>query len=388
MRDENGLEKCVACGLCAVACPADAIYLEAAENDGTVQAGPRYAKVYQIHKTRCIFCGYCEEACPVSAIFMGKDYELAVYSNKDFIWDKKDLLVPAATCAEGVIRRRACALRRQARALTVFGALGDIHGDFDAASARSWRGIPTCRSGCASATSPTMQGRYEPVARRSTGSRATTRTSTRSRPATLPPIAASSSTNGTRRRTIGGAARRRARRHVRADVVPDAGRRAAAPAQGHRAGDRAGRQAPALRARGSRALQGAARHRRVPDARGAAAVSGCTAGAGPMPGRRRSTRCSPRCSRGCTSSAIIIGSVEQERQKASARSGSTWSPRSYLLIDRGDAAVRADTLKRRCSSTCRPHSSRSSTSACSSATARWGRCCTRAASSSTARSTS
>jgi NADH-quinone oxidoreductase subunit I len=67
MRDENGLEKCVACGLCAVACPADAIYLEAAENDGTVMAGPRYASTYQIHKTRCIFCGYCEEACPVAA---------------------------------------------------------------------------------------------------------------------------------------------------------------------------------------------------------------------------------------------------------------------------------------------------------------------------------
>ena len=97
MRDENGLEKCVACGLCSVACPADAIYLEAAENDGTVEAGPRYASVYQIHKTRCIFCGYCEEACPVGAIFMGKDYELAVYSKDNFVWDKTDLLVPAVT---------------------------------------------------------------------------------------------------------------------------------------------------------------------------------------------------------------------------------------------------------------------------------------------------
>ena len=65
-----------------------------------MKAGPRYAKVYQIHKTRCIFCGYCEEACPVSAIFMGKDYELAVYSKNDFIWDKTDLLVPAATQPE------------------------------------------------------------------------------------------------------------------------------------------------------------------------------------------------------------------------------------------------------------------------------------------------
>ena len=121
MRDENGLEKCVACGLCSVACPADAIYLEAAENDGTVMAGPRYAKVYQIHKTRCIFCGMCEEACPVSAIFMGKDYELAVYSKDDFIWDKTDLLVagPGVGAASAGARRdrgrtpdRAAACRR------------------------------------------------------------------------------------------------------------------------------------------------------------------------------------------------------------------------------------------------------------------------------------
>src|ERR1700731_144623 len=62
MRDENGLEKCVACGLCSVACPADAIYLEAAESEGTVKADRRYGSEYQIQKPRGIFCGYCEEA--------------------------------------------------------------------------------------------------------------------------------------------------------------------------------------------------------------------------------------------------------------------------------------------------------------------------------------
>ena len=95
MRDENGLEKCVACGLCSVACPADAIYLEAAENDGTVAAGPRYASVYQIHKTRCIFCGFCEEACPVDAIKLGPEYELSDFNRKDFVYTKEMLLDPA-----------------------------------------------------------------------------------------------------------------------------------------------------------------------------------------------------------------------------------------------------------------------------------------------------
>ena len=107
MRDENGLEKCVACGLCAVACPADAIYLEAAENDGCVMAGPRYAKVYQIHKTRCIFCGYCEEACPVSAIFMGKDYETAVYSTRTSSGTR-----PTCSCPRRLTRSPATIARR------------------------------------------------------------------------------------------------------------------------------------------------------------------------------------------------------------------------------------------------------------------------------------
>jgi NADH-quinone oxidoreductase subunit I len=94
MRDENGLEKCVACGLCAVACRQTRSTWRRRRTTAR-SGGSALREGYQIHKTRCIFCGYCEEACPVSAIFMGKDYELAVYSNKDFIWDKTDLLVPA-----------------------------------------------------------------------------------------------------------------------------------------------------------------------------------------------------------------------------------------------------------------------------------------------------
>ena len=95
-RDENGLEKCVACFLCAAACPSNCIYIEAAENtaEHRISGAERYAKVYNIDYNRCIFCGYCVEACPTDAITHGHAFEIAATDASQLVYRKEQLLSP------------------------------------------------------------------------------------------------------------------------------------------------------------------------------------------------------------------------------------------------------------------------------------------------------
>ena len=96
-RDEEGRENCTACGLCAVACPAEAITMEAAERmpgEENLYKEEKYAAKYEINMLRCIFCGLCEEACPKDAIYLSETFTPADYQRKQFIYSKNDLLIP------------------------------------------------------------------------------------------------------------------------------------------------------------------------------------------------------------------------------------------------------------------------------------------------------
>lgn len=89
--EENGQERCVACGLCSRVCPALAIEVQAGE---TQRDKERYPELFEINMLRCIFCGFCEEVCPEEAIVMSKDYDIVFMNQEDAILGKEELLVP------------------------------------------------------------------------------------------------------------------------------------------------------------------------------------------------------------------------------------------------------------------------------------------------------
>lgn len=90
---EDGAERCVGCELCAIVCPAQAIYVKPAQNDPEHphSHGERYASDFQINMLRCIYCGYCEEACPTGAIILSNEYELSGYTRESLIFTKDTL---------------------------------------------------------------------------------------------------------------------------------------------------------------------------------------------------------------------------------------------------------------------------------------------------------
>ena len=88
-RDPDGQERCVACNLCAAACPTDCISLQATQDEH----GRRYPAFFRINFSRCIFCGFCEEACPTYAIQLTPDFELAEYDRQNLVFEKDDLLI-------------------------------------------------------------------------------------------------------------------------------------------------------------------------------------------------------------------------------------------------------------------------------------------------------
>jgi NADH-quinone oxidoreductase subunit I len=91
-RDEQGRVKCVACMLCATACPANCIAIEAAPAPPEWPDRDKFPAEFVLDELRCIYCGMCEEACPVDAIELTHIYDMTSETRAAMVFDKKALL--------------------------------------------------------------------------------------------------------------------------------------------------------------------------------------------------------------------------------------------------------------------------------------------------------
>ncbi len=150
-RYADGLEKCIGCELCAWACPADAIYVQGADNttEARYSPGERFGLDYQINYSRCIFCGLCIEACPTRALTMTHEYEISEGRREDLVYTKDMLLAPLAPGAKPTPHLDK---EVRARGFNYYGGLAvtppTLHGDelqqaSNAPAARASQVLPT-----------------------------------------------------------------------------------------------------------------------------------------------------------------------------------------------------------------------------------------------------
>jgi NADH-quinone oxidoreductase subunit I len=85
---ETGDTLCIACNLCALACPESLIVVSSERNEATKR---KELTTFSYDTSRCMFCGLCEDACPVDCLELTQDFELATYTREGQIWDRKML---------------------------------------------------------------------------------------------------------------------------------------------------------------------------------------------------------------------------------------------------------------------------------------------------------
>ena len=85
---ETGETLCIACNLCATACPEKLIVVSSERNEKTRK---KELTTFTFDTSRCMFCGLCEDACPTDSLELTQDFEIATYSREGQIWDRQML---------------------------------------------------------------------------------------------------------------------------------------------------------------------------------------------------------------------------------------------------------------------------------------------------------